>query len=162
MAEALGVPARGEELARSMQSEIDAATATAATVPDRPRAIFLYLRGDNVQQVAGKGTVIDGLLDAAGAVDVAAELGIDDFEPLTAEAFVEARPDVIVVTTTGLESVGGIDGLLAIPSIDATPAGQARRILAYEDQYLLGGGPRVGEVLAELVRDLHQPITGGS
>ena len=43
---------------------------------------------------------------------------------ITSEALVEAAPDVILMTTTGLESVGGIDGLLEIPGIAQTPAGR--------------------------------------
>ena len=36
-----------------------------------------------------------------------------------------------------------------------TPAGQNRRVLAHEDQFLLGGGPRIGQTLTQLVGDLH-------
>jgi iron complex transport system substrate-binding protein len=50
----------------------------------------------------------------------------------------EAAPDVILVSTTGLESVGGLDGLLAIPGIARTPAGQAVRVITHPDQYLFG------------------------
>ena len=73
----------------------------------------------------------------------------------TAEALVEAAPDVLVVTTTGLASVGGIDGLLTIPGIARTPAGRAGRVIAREDQYLLGGGPRTGQLLLDLLAELH-------
>jgi ABC-type hemin transport system substrate-binding protein len=68
-------------------------------------------------------------------IDVAREMGVEGTRQLTAEAMLVAAADVIVVTTTGLESVGGIDGLLAIDGIGRTPAGQRRQILAYEDQY---------------------------
>ena len=118
---------------------------------------MLYLRGDDVRIVFGAGTSVDSLLDAVGAVNVGAELGIVDTGAITAESLLVAAPDVIVVTSTGLESVGGIDGLLAIPGIAETPAGQERRVLVYEDQYLLGSGPRTGELLRDLARDLSIP-----
>ena len=35
-----------------------------------------------------------------------------------------AAPDVLILSTTGLASVGGIDGLLQIPGIAQTPAGR--------------------------------------
>ena len=38
------------------------------------------------------------------------------------------------------------------------PRGEHRRILAYEDQYLLGFGPRTGAALADLARDLHPEL----
>ena len=105
--------------------------------------------------IFGKGAGADQLLTAAGATDAAGEAGINGTVPITPEALVQLRPDVIVVTTTGLQSVGGVDGLLKIPGIAQTPAGQNRRVVAYEDQYLLGGGPRIGQTLSQLVDDLH-------
>ena len=159
VAAALGVPARGEELARSVTAAIDAASASAESLVsaagDRPRAVFLYLRGSNVQQVGGRGSGVDALLAAAGAVDVGVELGVDEFQPLTDEALIEAAPEVLVVTTSGLESVGGVDGLVELPAVAGTPAGRDRRVVAVDDQLLLGLGPRTGEALEQLVAELH-------
>jgi iron complex transport system substrate-binding protein len=115
-----------------------------------------------VQLIFGEGTGVGEILEAVGAVDVAGELGVDETQQLTAEAVLEAAPDVFVVTSSGLESVGGIDGFLAIPGIAETPAGRDRRVLAYEDQFLLGGGPRFGQMLTELSSDLHSPEPIGS
>ena len=67
----------------------------------------------------------------------------------------EAAPDVIITTTSGLESVGGIDGLLTIPGVAQTPAGQNRKVLDFDDQYLLGGGPRSGDALSDLIAALY-------
>jgi iron complex transport system substrate-binding protein len=155
VAAALGVPGRGDELAASIEDEVAAATDKAASVDGKPRAVVLYLRGASTQMIFGKGAGTDQLLVAAGATDAAGEVGINGTVPITPEALVQLQPDVIVVTTTGLQSVGGIDGLLAIPGIAQTAAGQNRRVLAYEDQFLLGGGPRIGQTLTQLVGDLH-------
>lgn len=160
VAAALGVPARGEALAREVDEAIGAAADEAARRVEAdggppPRAVFLYLRGTTVQQVGGRGSGVDALLEAAGAVDVGVELGVDDFEPLTDEALVEAAPDVLVVTTTGLESVGGVDGLVDLPAIKGTPAGRDRHVVALDDQLLLGLGPRAGDALGQLVDQLH-------
>ncbi len=162
VADALGVPERGEALAREVQAAIDAATeagAAAAAGGDRPRVMALYLRGERVQFVFGKNSGIDWVISAAGAIDVGTELGVVDNAPLTAESVLEAAPDVFLVSTTGLESVGGLDDLLAIPGIAQTPAGEAARVITHPDQYLFGGGPRAGMLLAELVGELH-PGTG--
>jgi len=159
VATALGVPARGEALARRVQADIDDAAERAERHGDRGgdpvRAAFLYLRGSTVQQVGGRGTGVDALLEAAGAQDLGVEMGIDEFRPLTDEALIEAAPEVLVVTTSGLESVGGVDGLTEMPAIAGTPAGRERRVVALDDQLLLGLGPRAGEALAQLVDALH-------
>ncbi len=160
VAQALGVPARGEALARAVDDEIAAATEDAArrvdeAGGDRLRAVFLYLRGTNVQQVGGEGSGVDALLEAAGVVDVGVEMGVDEFQPLADEALIQAAPDVLVVTEAGLESVGGVDGLVDMPAIAGTPAGQDRRVVAVDDQLLLGLGPRAGEALQQLVDELY-------
>jgi iron complex transport system substrate-binding protein len=164
VADALGVPQRGRALVAQMQGEIDAAVAAAADVQDRPRVLVLYLRGELTQLIFGAGTGVDVTVEAAGGVDVAAELGVEDTRPLSAEAIVAAAPDVFVVTTRGLASVGGVEGFLALPGIAETPAGRAGRVLAYEDQYLLGLGPRYGQLLVEMTADLHgaRPATAPS
>lgn len=165
VAQALGVPARGEALAREVEAGIQAATEEAerraeAAGGEPPRVAFLYLRGGNLQQLGGRGSRVDALLEAAGAVDVGVELGIDEFQPVNGEALVRAAPDVLVVTTTGLESVGGVDGLVEMSAIAGTPAGQERRVIALDDQLLLGLGPRTPEALDRLVDELHPPDTG--
>jgi iron complex transport system substrate-binding protein len=159
VAAALGVPERGAELVTSMRADIDAARALAAQATDRPRAVGLYLRGEAVQLVFGAGSGIDALLEAAGAVDVAAELGLGETTPLGAESLLVADPEVLVVTESGLESVGGLDGLVGLAGIGETTAGRDRRVLAFEDQELLGMGPRVGATLLRLVRELHPDLS---
>jgi iron complex transport system substrate-binding protein len=121
--------------------------------------VALYLRGDNVQLVLGEGSGIDWLIEAAGGVDVADELGIVDNAPITAEALVAAAPDVIVVPASGLDSVGGVDGLLEVPGIAETPAGAGQAVLAYDAQLMLGNGPRTGAFLTQLVADLSAATT---
>ncbi len=83
---------------------------------------------------------------------------MNGLKPLSPEALVTARPDALLLLTAGLESVGGVDGLLALPGVAQTPAGRTRRVLAYDDQYLLGMGPRVGQALMELVLGLHPEL----
>jgi iron complex transport system substrate-binding protein len=155
---ALGVPDVGKELALDIEAGIDAAGARVADLPAGPRVLALYLRGENVQLVLGEGSGIDWIIEFVGAIDVADELGVIDNAPLSSEAIVAAAPDVILVPSGGLESVGGVDGLLAIPGIAETPAGRDRRILAYDDQYLLGNGPRTPQLLDELITDLHGAV----
>ena len=93
--------------------------------------------------IAGPGSGADSMIDAAGGIDAGTAMGLDrPFTPITSEALVEAAPDVFLLTTTGLESVGGIDGLLEIPGIAQTPAGRDRRIVTVEDGLLYSFGSR--------------------
>lgn len=157
-AEALGVPEKGEELARRTEAEISDAQQLAASAESEPRVLFLYVRGQGTQLIGGKGTTADTLIKAAEGVNTGGEIGIQDYRPLTPESLATAQPDVILLLSGGLESVGGEEGLLEIPGMAQTPAGQNGRILAYEDLYLLGMGPRTGEALRDLTLGLHPEL----
>ena len=159
VAAALGVPNRGEELAAKTEAEIEEALARAADAESEPRVMFLYLRGSTVQVIMGGGSGGDVMTQSAGAIDVGVELGIQGTKPITPEALVAGAPDYFLVLSAGLESVGGIDGLLQIPGIAETPAGQNRAVIALEDQYLLGHGPRIGQALKELVLAFHPELS---
>lgn len=156
VANALGMPDVGEALAAQVQGEIDDAAATAAELDTAPRVAPMYMRGAGTQLILGEASGIHWLIGSAGGVSIADELGIAEAEPINTEALVAAAPDVIILPDAGLASVGGIDGFLEIPGMAETPAAQNGRILTYDDQYLLGNGPRTGELLAELIDDLHE------
>jgi iron complex transport system substrate-binding protein len=157
-AHVLGVDAEGEALAGRVQGEIDDAVALAATAETRPRVAFVYIASDDTILLFGEDTVTSGLLDSAGAINVASEIGINGWVPMTPEALVEADPDVIITASRGVESVGGIDAFLALPGVAETRAAADRRVLVYEDLYLLGLSTRAGQALREVVLDLHPEL----
>ena len=159
VAGALGVPEQGEALATRTQSEINAARTLAAKAETKPRVAFLYIRGGTpTQQIAGKNTAADAVISAAGALNTGAQAGIEGYQPITAESIVTAAPDVFLLLDASLESIGGVDGLVKLPGVAQTPAGQKRAVLHYDDQYLLGMGPRIGQALMDLVRGLHPTL----
>lgn len=165
VAAALGVPWRGEELADSLDTAIAEAAVPPGLEADdsiRPRVMALYVRGTAAQLVLGESANTHWLIDAAGGVDVSAAMGVQDNAPISAEAILAAAPDVLVVPEAGLESVGGIDGLLEIGGLGQTPAGLRRQVLAYDDQLLLGNGPRTAQMLAQLRDDLSGVTAAGT
>jgi len=117
------------------------------------KVAFLYLRGTAaIYLVGGKGSGTDSLLSAIGMRDVGAENLNTPFTALSAEALVKMNPDVILLMTKGLDSVGGIDGLVALPGIAQTTAGRERQIVTVDDSLLLSFGPRTSPMLP-LLRD---------
>ena len=78
-----------------------------------------------------------------------------------AEAVSEAArlaPDVILTTEDSLEQFGGLEALLDEPGVGQTPAAADDRVVAMEDLYLLGFGPRTGHAIADLARLLHPEL----
>ncbi|MFD8013632.1 hemin ABC transporter substrate-binding protein [Streptomyces sp. NPDC058955] len=157
VAAALGVPAAGAELRERTAERLDAVREKIPARAEKPRVAFLYVRGSAaVYLLGGAGSGASSLLEAAGAVDAGKESGLTkDFTPLTSEALAAAAPDAILVMTKGLESVGGVDGLVKIPGVAETPAGADRRVVSVDDGVLLNYGPRTDQVLASLVDQLY-------
>lgn len=164
VAAALGVPEQGRALAERTRDEVDAVTARIAQVApaedgQRLRTVFLYVRGQSgVYYMFGEGSGADSLIEAIGGYDVAAEIGWNGMKPLTDEGLVAAQPDLVLMMTGGLESAGGVDGLLErLPALAQTPAGQHERFVSMEDSQILGFGPATAAVLEALAVAVYAP-----
>lgn len=114
----------------------------------KPKVLFIYARGAGNLMVAGAGTPLHSMIELAGAENAAAAL--TDFKPLTPEALLTTNPDVILMFDKGLQSLGGVDGLLKIEGISTTNAGKNKKVVTMDGQYLSGFGPRVGDAVVEL------------
>ncbi|CAO1653064.1 hemin ABC transporter substrate-binding protein [Salinibacterium sp. NYA9b] len=164
-AAALGVSAAGDALAAELSATIEAKVAEIAQIVpsgDRLRMMFLYLRGTSgIYYLFGQESGSDVLIDALGGVDVAAEIGLEGMRPMTDEAMVAANPDLILVMTGGLDSVGGVSGLLeARPAVALTEAGKNQRFVQMDDGEILSFGPRTVTVLDALARAIYAPTSG--
>ncbi len=164
VATALGVDPLADTLIDRLQRAIaDKEAEIAALVPSdpalRPRIAFLYVRGTaGVYYLFGEGSGIDSMIESLGAIDVAQEIGWIGEKPMTDEALVALNPDILLVMTKGLESAGGVDGLIAAqPSIALTTAGKNRRIIDVEDTLIFAGGTRIPDVLDGLARAIYSP-----
>lgn len=162
VAAALGAPDAGERFAAMLDESIDAKIAEIRSIlpaAEPLRMMFLYLRGGTgIYYLFGEESGADALITALGGIDVAAELGFEGMRPMTDEAMVAARPELILLMSGGLASAGGVDGLLeAKPAIALTPAGQQRRIVDMADGDVLAFGPRTADVLDALARAIYAP-----
>lgn len=155
LAKLLGREAEGAALLATLERELAELERLRAGYQHTPSVMFLYTRGADVLMVAGRETPAATMIEQAGA-----RLAFEhrEFMPLSAEAVIAAKPEVILVTARGLGSLGGELGLLEQPGLAETPAGRAKRILAFDDLALLGFGPRTGATLLELSRALHPEL----
>lgn len=163
VAAALGLADAGRALVERTRGEIAEVQEAIPAGAAKPKVAFLYMRGQaGVYLMAGKGSGADSMIVAAGGEDAGTAMGLDrPFTPLTSEAMVKAAPDVILMTSSGLDSVGGVDGLVAIPGIAQTPAGRDRRVITEEDGLLYSFGSRTPLALASLIEQLHAPRGAG-
>lgn len=118
-----------------------------------PRVLFIYARGAGSLMAAGSGTQMQAIIELAGGQNAAQ--GFEQFKALNTEALVQANPEVILLFNNGLESLEGTQGLLEIPGMKATLAGQRRAIISMDGPLLANFGPRLGEAALFLNQELH-------
>lgn len=133
---------------KKLQEKIDTDLAKVQKIEKAPKVLFIYARGAGTLMVAGKNTPIEKTIALAGGEN--AITAFEDFKPLTPESLIQGNPDVILLFTSGLQSLGGVDGLLKVPGVEKTNAGKNKKIIALDGGLLSGFGPRVGEAATSL------------
>lgn len=153
IADSLGLEEKAIPVIDGLTSEADSATHRIDTAAGRPKVLFIYARGTGTMMVAGENTQVGQMIELAGGQN--AVKGFEDFKPLTAESLVKANPDVILLFESGLQSLGGMEGLLKVQGIAQTNAGKNRKVIEMDGQLLTGFGPRLGQAVGELARGIH-------
>lgn len=150
MAAYFGKKAAGQTLVTQIDQKLRQVTKLSQT----PKVLFIYARGVGALSVAGNNTSVAEVISLAGGKNAISDF--DNFKPLTTEALIQANPDYLLLFESGLESVGGTEGLLKVPGIAQTNAGKKRKVITMDGSLLTGFSPRVGQAVAELNQKLKQ------
>jgi iron complex transport system substrate-binding protein len=155
VAAAIGTAETGRDFTKALAAVGNQVTPISTST----RIAFLYLRGtSSIYLIGGKGSGADSLISAIGATDVGAQTLANPFNPMTSEALARLNPDVFIVMSKGLESVGGVDGLLALPGISQSVAGKNRAIVSVDDSLLLSFGPRTPSLITQLAQSVEKVL----
>lgn len=155
----LGVPDKAKALEAEVASDLDAAIADAAKRPEneRKRVLFILSFQNGKIMAAGGHTAADGIIGLAGAVN-ATEGAFEGYKPVTDEAIIKGKPDVIMVMTR--PGAGSSDEeILAHPAISVTPAGESKSVLRMNSLHLLGFGPRTASAIRDLNKELYGNVS---
>ncbi len=152
LAEALDQTDKAEEILSIMNQDIAAAREIQEKSGITPRVLFVYTRGASMVNVAGQETGADAVISLIGGENVVS--GYEGYRPLTAEAAVTAAPDVILVPQHGVDMIGGMEMLIKQPGLSMTPAAKNGAVIAVDDALLLSFGPRLGQGILELTREI--------
>jgi iron complex transport system substrate-binding protein len=150
IAEYLDVREKGKALSKKVADDLRYLNAFLLENNDRPSMAFVMARGQEMVFVAGEETFAESLMKLSGIEPKG--IGFKDFIPLTPEALASMNPDYLLFFESGLQSIGGTDGVKNIRGIENTTAFKKNQILAFDGQYLSGFGPRVGMAALELAK----------
>ncbi|WMT17044.1 heme/hemin ABC transporter substrate-binding protein [Serratia fonticola] len=134
IADAINRSSQGKQLAERYQQQL----AAVANTPLPVKVLFVMSHGGITPMAAGQQTAADAIIRAAGLKN--AMQGFSRYRPLSQEGVIASAPDLLLVTTDGVRSIGGQENLWLLPGMALTPAGKNRRVLIVDDMALLGFG----------------------
>ncbi len=119
----------------------------------KQRVLFVMQHSGGAPMVAGAATSAASIIQLSGASNAVTEF--EGYKPLTPEALLLAKPDVILTTDFGRQQTDALTAILALPGMNLTPAGRKKLIVSMDSLLLLGFGPRT----VEAAQTLHQKLS---
>ncbi|WP_422527774.1 heme/hemin ABC transporter substrate-binding protein [Serratia fonticola] len=144
IADAINRSSQGKQLTERYQQQL----AAVANTPLPVKVLFVMSHGGITPMAAGQQTAADAIIRAAGLKN--AMQGFSRYRPLSQEGVIASAPDLLLVTTDGVRSIGGQENLWRLPGMALTPAGKNRRVLVVDDMALLGFGLETPQALGLL------------
>lgn len=157
---AVGAYRRGECLIGRVRADLAALRRIEAGIEKPVRVLFVLSFVNGRAMVAGNNTAAGGIIGMAGAVN--AITNVNNYKPVSAEAIIAARPDVILAMDRAGPGTVNAETVFANPAFAATPAGAGRRFIAMDALYLLGFGPRTARAARDLAAKLYPDFTAAA
>lgn len=158
IAKVTGATARAQCLTTQVHDDLAALAKIRDGIGEKKRVLFVLSFVSGRAMAAGTHTAADGILKLAGAVNVVTDY--EGYKPLSDEAVIAAKPDVIVSIKRGGPGVLDEAAVFAHPAFAATPAAAKRSFVAMEGLYLLGFGPRTARAARDLAQTLYPDLKG--
>ncbi|MEW6640295.1 MAG: ABC transporter substrate-binding protein [Pseudomonadota bacterium] len=153
----MGVAPRGACLAAAVSADLASMHALRDKVTDKRRVMFVMSLVNGRAMVAGRHTAADAIIDLAGGANAVADY--DGYKPISEEAIVAAKPDVILTMQRGADAVTP-EAVFANPAFAMTPAARDKSFVAMDGLYLLGFGPRTAAAAHDLAGKLYPALSG--
>jgi len=150
-----GADDRGQELASSLRTRIEAIRRVVDRVPqeDRPR-VYYEVWSDPLMTV-GPGSLIAEVIDIAGGCNIAADAEME-YPTLSPETIIDRDPEIIIYPLLHGSATGTTpEDFAARPGWDSISAVADRRIAGVNDDIVSRPGPRVAQAIEELAKTFH-------
>lgn len=156
IADALGVPEKGEALRQSLADDLASLRQITGGIDTPKRVLFILSMRDGRIMASGTGTAAHGIIELAGADNVIADF--EGYKQLSDEAVIRADPDVVLMMEgrSEAEDHGAPNAqITGHPALGVTSAAQNGAIVRMNGLYILGFGPRTGQAAQELAKAIY-------
>ena len=134
----IGKSAQADKIASKWQSDMKQQLANGK------RYLFSY----DGRIVSGKNTAADEIIRRAGGINAAAS--IDGLKPMTREAWIAAKPDIIVIADHNTAMIGSAKAFAARPEIAGSPAAKSGKIYLWKANDMFRYGLDTPQVVRRL------------
>lgn len=145
--------AEGITLIAKIDTELKDAKKISAQSTTPPRVLCVFNRDKTSLNIAGTNTFSE-ILKYVGAVP--AVTGVDGYKALSTETLITSKADFLLMFESGVQALGGVEGVWAIPGVQQLPAGKKKQVVAMDGIKLSNFGPRLGEAAKELAIQLYK------
>ncbi|WP_275076211.1 heme/hemin ABC transporter substrate-binding protein [Providencia rettgeri] len=140
----------GEQLIQSFQDDLSKIKIS----PINKNILFISNKGGALPLIAGTNTTADKLITAIGAKNAMANVAL--YQPLSPEAVIEGRPDLIVVSHESAKTLGGAKSIWRLPGMSMTPAGKNKSLVIVDETGMLHFGLSTPQVMAQIRQALEK------
>jgi heme transport system substrate-binding protein len=155
VARELGAESRGACLSEAVTKDLAAMRKLREKIAARRRIMFVISFVNGRAMVAGKKTAAHEIIALAGGVN--ATDSYEGYKPLSEEAIVASRPDVILVMQRDRDSISS-EAIFSNAAFALTPAAKDKAFIAMDGLYLLGFGPRTAAAAHDLAISLYPSL----
>jgi iron complex transport system substrate-binding protein len=155
IAEALGVPEKGEAMAKQIAKDFAVVAASRAKIATKRSAVFVLAVGNGTPTIAGEQTSAEGIFKLAGVEN--AIRGMNGYKPATPEATIAAAPQAVVTMVERSHGLGA-DVMFALPAFAGTPAAKDQRLVPVPSYYLTFG-PRTAHAAQMLAASIYPELS---
>ncbi|AOM40316.1 heme/hemin ABC transporter substrate-binding protein [Xenorhabdus hominickii] len=144
VAKAVNQEKRGEELVAQFHQQLaDISTSKIST-----KVIFVMSHGGIMPMAAGQQTAADQIIRAIGATN--AMQNIQGYRPLSQEGVIASKPNLLLISTEGMKTLGSMDKVWQLPGLSFTPAGKQKQVVVVDEMGLLGFGIQTPAVMKKI------------
>lgn len=137
----------GQLIGKSVQAD-KIASKWQADMKQQPANGKRYLFSYDGRIVSGKNTAADEIIRRAGGINAAA--AIDGLKPMTREAWIAAKPDIIVIADHNTAMIGSAKAFAARPEIAGSPAAKNGKIYLWKANDMFRYGLDTPQVVRRL------------
>lgn len=157
VAHAMGADERGACLTSAVSRDLESLKAMRGNIDKPARVMFVMSLVNGRALVAGNKTAANEIIKLAGATNAIGDF--DGYKPVSDEAIIAAKPDVILSMDRGKDSIDP-QAVFANPAFALTPAAANKSFIAMDGLYLLGFGPRTAAAARDLAIALYPGLSG--